>query len=82
MKVRIAERGHPIPENVIRRRYERGLSNFFSLYLPVVDSWMLIDNSGAPYEVIAEGGASEIRISNAKVWRELKRKYNGSTKRF
>ena len=23
----------------IRRRYRRGLTNFFSLYMPIADSW-------------------------------------------
>jgi predicted ABC-type ATPase len=82
VKVRVAEGGHPIPESVVRRRYERGLLNFFSLYLPVVDSWIFMDNSGALYEVIAEGGAANIKIANEEVWKELNRKYNGNGKRF
>lgn len=47
---RVAERvrqgGHAIPESVIRRRYAAGLSNFFALYAPLVDAWVLYDNSG------------------------------------
>jgi predicted ABC-type ATPase len=32
VKTRVAEGGHNIPENVIRRRYESGLKNFFSIF--------------------------------------------------
>ena len=39
--------GHDVPEKTVRRRYERGLRNLFRLYLPVVDSWQLFDNSRA-----------------------------------
>lgn len=39
---RVAERvkmgGHSIPEETIRRRYIKGLKNFFSLYKPLADS--------------------------------------------
>ncbi len=30
--------GHDVPEDVVRRRYERGLGNFFTLYRPIADS--------------------------------------------
>ncbi|MCU7814145.1 MAG: zeta toxin family protein [Candidatus Thiodiazotropha sp. (ex Rostrolucina anterorostrata)] len=47
---RVAERvrqgGHDIPEPVIRRRFDAGLRYFDSLYRPLVDDWMLFDNSG------------------------------------
>ncbi|MBI3891239.1 MAG: AAA family ATPase [Candidatus Wallbacteria bacterium] len=47
---RVAERvrrgGHSVPDDVIRRRYHGGLSNFFDLYMPLADSWRLYDNSG------------------------------------
>lgn len=47
---RVAERvrqgGHNVPEAVIRRRFAAGLRYFESLYKPMVDDWMLLDNSG------------------------------------
>lgn len=47
---RVAERvrqgGHDIPEPVIRRRFASGLRNFTELYAPLVDAWVLYDNSG------------------------------------
>lgn len=75
VKNRVKEGGHNIPEDVILRRYERGLYNFFNLYLPVVNNWFLINNSGAPYEVIAEGFDHEIVVGNKNIWQTLKRKY-------
>lgn len=43
--LRVSEGGHNIPEEVIERRYIRGLANLFELYLPICDSVMLFDNS-------------------------------------
>lgn len=35
---RVLEGGHNVAENVVRRRYHRGLVNLFDLYLPIVDT--------------------------------------------
>ncbi len=46
---RVAERvrvgGHNIPSDVIRRRYERSLSNLFRLYMPIVHAWSVRDTT-------------------------------------
>jgi len=74
---RVKEGGHHIPEEVIRRRYKSGLKNFFNLFLPMVDNWLFVDNSGDSYEIIAEGSMDEITVNNALQWKELKEKYYG-----
>jgi predicted ABC-type ATPase len=47
---RVAERvrqgGHDIPEATIRRRFDAGARLFFDVYRPLVDQWVLYDNSG------------------------------------
>jgi predicted ABC-type ATPase len=46
---RVAERvrlgGHDVPEAVVRRRFVRGLRNFFGLYQGLADTWQMFDNS-------------------------------------
>jgi len=42
---RILKGGHSVPEEVIRRRYEAGLKNFFELYRGMAVSWQFLDNS-------------------------------------
>jgi predicted ABC-type ATPase len=44
---RVEQGGHNIPEHVIRRRFSQGLYNFQNLYQPVVDAWILYDNSAS-----------------------------------
>ncbi len=55
--LRVSEGGHNIQEEVIRRRYKAGLRNLFSIYMPLVDYWMLVDNTITPRTIVAEGGA-------------------------
>lgn len=76
VKDRVASGGHAIPVDIIHRRYERGLNNFFQLYLPIVDSWMFIDNSGDTYEVIAEGTSGSITATNKPLWNQIKQEYD------
>lgn len=78
VETRVKEGGHHIPEDVIRRRYKSGLSNFFNLFLPRVDNWLFVNNSGDTYEIIAEGSMDEISVNNTKLWKELKEKYYGN----
>ena len=57
---RVAERvrqgGHPVPDDVVRRRFSRGRDLFETLYKPLVDTWMLYDNAGDAPVLIASGG--------------------------
>jgi hypothetical protein len=73
---RVRNGGHSIPENVIRRRYDRSLNNFFNHYMPIADSWMMIDNSARPLRWIAArevvGG---VRVYNEPLWKELRSRY-------
>jgi predicted ABC-type ATPase len=50
---RVSEGGHDIPVDVIYRRYDLGLKNFFNLYQDVVDVWTLVDNTCNPRHVVA-----------------------------
>lgn len=65
-------------EDVIRRRYKSGLKNLFKLFLARVDNWLLVNNSGDNYEIIAEGAMGEETIHNFALWEAIKRKYDGN----
>jgi predicted ABC-type ATPase len=43
---RVREGGHNIPDEVIYRRFQRGLWNMRHLYLPLADTAAIYDNSG------------------------------------
>ena len=74
---RVAERvrsgGHYVPDNVVQRRSQRGLSNFFNLYKPLADQWRFYDNTdfdGA--KLIANGCYNqENNLVNPQLWQHL-----------
>jgi predicted ABC-type ATPase len=78
---RVADRvrlgGHNVPEETIRRRYERGLRNFFELYQPVATTWRMYDNSHeSGVRLIAAGeGATVTRIGDEELWKRLNEEY-------
>ena len=70
--LRVSEGGHSIPKNVIIRRYHAGLKNLFQLYMPIVDYWMLVDNTRTPKEIVAEGGGQEtIVVKNKTLFQKI-----------
>ena len=52
---RVAQGGHNVSEEVIRRRFDAGLLNFKHLYQGLVDTWALYDNSGLIPRLIVSG---------------------------
>ena len=52
---RVAQGGHNIPENDIRRRFDRGLENFQEVYRQLVDKWRIYDVSQWPPVLLDKG---------------------------
>lgn len=76
-KERVAERvangGHDIEDEVIERRYNRGIKNFFELYNSICDEWIFLDNTKGNSEVIAEKlEGNPINIKLPKLWENIK----------
>jgi predicted ABC-type ATPase len=53
---RVAQGGHNVPENIIKRRFLSGLNNFHETYKPLVDVWALYDNSQNAPILLEKGG--------------------------
>lgn len=79
---RVAERvrmgGHNVPEEIIRRRYAKGISNFFRLYRPLADTWRLYNNSdpSGPRLVSSGEANAEEKVFEQEIWRIIKGEYN------
>ena len=69
---RVAQGGHSVPDDVIRRRYDRGLANFAHSYRTVADRWYLYENT-APLErvSVARGAGDTIDVFDAARWQEF-----------
>ncbi len=77
VETRVKEGGHNIPKDVILRRYDNGLLNFFSIFKDLVSEWTLIDNSNRPPIVIAKQKKNELIIEDSELWNHLNQTYNG-----
>lgn len=81
--IRVAERvqlgGHDVAEEIVRRRYEKGLRNFFGLYMPLADGWQFFDTSdtGDPRQLAAGNGMDVRMLDDATIWRKLLESYHG-----
>lgn len=74
VETRVSEGGHNIPPDVIERRYLKGVQNLFNIYLPVVDSAFLFDNSYGHPELIAQQTFGEkMEMINTLKINELKK---------
>lgn len=63
VRLRVQSGGHNIPQQVVYRRYYAGLKNLNKLYRPIVDYWMVFDNSTRPEVFVAEGfGEKEVKV--------------------
>ena len=70
VKQRFALGGHDVPEDVIRRRYYRSLSNVDSV-CKNSDEWKIYDNSQDKYELIVQGIGDKINVINNPRYREF-----------
>ena len=53
---RVSQGGHNIPPDVIQRRYDLGIRNLLEIFIPIVDGWLIVDNSKLTQAIVAEGG--------------------------
>jgi predicted ABC-type ATPase len=70
---RVRVGGHHIPADVVRRRFKRGIANLFRLYLPLLDSWLIFDNSGEGPKMIAFGFSGMHVVFEPEVFSEIER---------
>ena len=78
VKLRVGLGGHDVPADVVKRRFGRSLSNFFTLYasleLSLADEWTLYDNSNAQKIVrVAARLDNELNILEPQTWQKLQK---------
>jgi predicted ABC-type ATPase len=74
VRERVLRGGHNIENDVIERRYAAGLKNFFQLYMPICNLWMVVDNSAENFDLtqIAYGSFLNVEnVSNQVFWNKL-----------
>ena len=69
VKNRVLHGGHNIPEDVIERRYYKGIYNLINHFIHLCDIWVLFDNSLIQPRMIAKGiKDSEIEIIDTELF--------------
>jgi predicted ABC-type ATPase len=78
IKERVRKGGHFIPDEIVNRRYYRGINNLLKYFIPLSDYWLVFDNSSQNAALVAEGiKGLEKKIFNDEIWQEINRSYNG-----
>ena len=52
---RVKNGGHHVPDDVVMRRYHRGLKNLKEIFMPIVDHWDIYRFEGNAYVLLATG---------------------------
>lgn len=64
IKVRVSKGGHHVPDEDVKRRFNRGIQNFWNLYRQMSDNWILVNNSETTFEQVAIKGTRNFEILN------------------
>lgn len=65
--MRVLKGGHHIPPDVVERRYYRGLKNLKTIYIPLCNDWLIVNNTETP-AIIARGGNDSAQIMDKTIW--------------
>lgn len=58
--LRVKIGGHHVPEDDVRRRFERSRKHFIADYVPLADEWVLWDNASPPHRRIADSSTHNL----------------------
>ena len=72
IKDRVAEGGHDVPIQDVKRRFKRSIGNFFKLYQPLFDSWMLFNNAGSIPTLIAKTNNGQVYVIDQELFEKVK----------
>ncbi len=68
---RVVRGGHDVLEQDVRRRFKRSLENFFGLYMPLLDSWFLFDNSTGRPSLVAASEHGKLAVERKELFEQI-----------
>jgi len=71
VRERVRKGGHDVPALDVRRRYARSLRNLRLHYLQLADEWSIVDNSGTPARLIADGTKQQASVVYERLFSEI-----------
>ena len=79
VRIRVSEGGHNIEDDVIERRFLKGIKNLFDIYLPIVDGALIFDNSFGKHFLIAKKNIDkELEVIDSLKFNLLKQYYDNN----
>lgn len=75
---RVAKGGHHIADEVVKRRYYRGLKNLIHLYIPICDRWMVFDHMDVVPTLVAKQDEFGKEVFNSEIWATIQKQGNGN----
>ena len=71
IKDRVASGGHDVPAVDVKRRFNRGIYNFFKYYKPLSDTWLLFNNSDATPRLIAKEKDGKTDVIDKEMYEKI-----------
>jgi predicted ABC-type ATPase len=69
---RVNSGGHFVPDDIVERRYGRGIHNFLNLYRPLAHSWVVMNNSGSASLMVArQQDGQELEVFREDDWESI-----------
>lgn len=69
---RVMKGGHNVPEQDIRRRFQRSLNNFWDNFTKISDSWILLYNGDEIYQQVAIGTENQYSVENKSLFNHFR----------
>jgi predicted ABC-type ATPase len=79
VELRVLQGGHSIPRKTIERRYHLGLVNLVNLYLPMMDSALILNSgaSGASIPILIKSIDGGIQVRDRVLWEQIQKEAHG-----
>ena len=71
IKDRVAVGGHDVPAVDVKRRFHRGIYNFFKYYKPLSDTWLLFNNADATPRLIAKEKSRKTDVIDKELFERI-----------
>lgn len=72
VRQRVEKGGHPVPRADVHRRFQRSISNFWSVYRQQAHRWHLYYNAGGVPALVASGADDIVEVFNPALLTEFK----------
>lgn len=74
IQMRVKSGGHNVSTIDVKRRFNRGIYNFFSYYRYLVDFWILFDNSATMPDEVAFEKEGKLTVRNVSLFKKIERR--------